>query len=221
MPTFRKILTGIVLASSTTICCMSIPSVADALHTEMNLDDSAVLAYCKNVRDFYWELDEYSDEELGAASPSDLAYIGAGMNLAFEESAKEAGLYIFMKVGSEMNEELLLDYGSKAMTDHHPETLHILGLASMKSQMEAVGFSDRAENLVSMYFMDTLDGQTLADLKEQGFNTMTNYGHSAIKLLKHFNKTATSRKHSALGSGLLVMIGIEIAALFRQCRDAD
>ena len=221
MATFRKKTIGSVLIFGATIFLISISSAADARHTEMSLNDPAVFAYCNKVIDFYWELDEYSDEALEAISPSDLAYIGAGMNLAFEENPKEAGSYLFMNVGSKMNEALLLDYGSKAMRDPHPETLHLLGLASMKGQLEAVGFSDRAEQVVSMYFMDTLDSDLLADLKEQGLKVMMSYGRNATNLLKHFNKTTKSRKRSALGSGLLVMIGIEIVALFKQCGDAE
>ena len=222
MATIRKTLIGTLVISCATIFLTSIPSAADARHTQMSVDDSAVLAYCNNVLEFFWELEEYSDEELEAISPSDLAYIGAGMNLAFEENIKEAGLYLFMSLGSKMNEELLLDYGSMAMRDPHPETLHLLGLASMKGQLEAVGFSDRAEQVVSMYFMDTLDSDLLADLKEHGLKIMINYGRNATNLLEHFNKTSKkSRKRSALGSGLLVMIGIEIVALFKQCGDAE
>ena len=221
MATFRKKPIGVVLILGATIFFMSISSAADARHTELRLDDSALLSYCNNVLDFFWELEEFSDEELEATTPSDLAYVGAGMNLAFEENTKEAGLHLFMNVGSKMNETLLLDYGSKAMRDPHPETLHLLGLASMKGQMEAVGFSDRAEQLVGMYFMDALDSDLLADLKEQGLTIIINYGRSATKLLKHFNKAAKSRKNSVLGSGMLVMVGIEIVALFKQCRDED
>lgn len=220
MATYWKSRISILSIIGFTICFASTLPVANARHAEMNLDDSAALAYCHKVLDFYWELDEFSDEDLETLSPTDLAYIGAGMNLAFEGSAKEAGLLIVMKVGSKMNEELLLSYGSKTMRNHHPETLYLLGLASMKDQMEAVGFSDRAEQLVGMHFTNTLDSDMLADLKKQGSNIVLSYGGNATKLLKHFNKAAKSRKHSALGSGLLVMIGTEIVALFKQCRDA-
>lgn len=220
MATFRENIISILFIFGTAIYSMLIPSEADASHTEMNLEDSDALAYCKNIIDFYYYLDQYSDEELGEFLPSDLAYIGAGMNLAFEENFNEIGLPLLMKAISKINEELLLDYGSKAMRDPLPETLHLLGLESIKSQMEAVGFSDRAERLVGMYFNGTLDSEVLEDLKDEGFKLLTNYGHQVTGLLKHFNKTARSKKRTELGYGFLVMFGIEIVTLFKQCRDA-